>query len=292
MEPPSPSDARVQVAWAADRPYLLAVAAGMLKRHEGAEDVVQEAFARLAASPAAIEDVRGWLLVVTRRLCLDRLDLAENRRTSAAAEPPEPPEPPEGTPDPADRVTLHDEVRGALSVVVDRLSPAERTSFVLHDIFGFPFDAVAGLVGRSPAACRQLARRARLSVGTGSSQAELAGEWPGDTETSALAERFISVCEGGDVHGLVGLLDPEAAGFPMVIGWGPMPRVQGPEAVAGRALHFFGPGAGVSLQPFDLEGRAAVVVRRGEEVVAVVRLDDRAGLIYHLHTFARPSLAR
>jgi RNA polymerase sigma-70 factor, ECF subfamily len=292
MEPPAPSDGRVQVAWAADRPYLLAVAAGMLKRHEGAEDVVQEAFARLAASPAAIEDVRGWLLVVTRRLCLDRLDLAENRRTTAAAEPPEPLEPPGGIPDPADRVTLHDEVREALSVVVDRLSPAERTSFVLHDIFGFPFDAVAGLVGRSPAACRQLARRARLSVGPGSSHAELVTEWSGDTETSALAERFISVCEGGDVHGLIGLLDPEVAGFPVVIGWEPMPRVEGAEAVAGRALHFFGPAAGVSLQPFDLEGRAAVVVRRGEEVVAVVRLDDRAGRIYHLHTFARPSLGR
>jgi RNA polymerase sigma-70 factor, ECF subfamily len=249
MEPPSPGDARVQAAWAADRPYLLAVAAGMLKRREGAEDVVQEAFARL------------------------------------------PPELPWGIPDPADRVILRDEVREALSVVVDRLSPAERTPFVLHDIFGFPFDAVAGLVGRSPAACRQLARRGRLSVGTGSSHAALAGAWSGNTEAADLAERFIAVCEGGDLQGLIGLLDPEAAGFPMVIGWGPMPRVHGAGAVAGRAVHFFGPAAGVSLQPFDLEGRAAVVVRRDEEVVAVVRLDDRAGRIYHLHTFARPSLA-
>jgi len=289
MEPLSPGDAGVQAAWAADRPYLLAVAAGMLKRREGAEDVVQEAFARLAASPDAIEDVRGWLLVVTRRLCLDRLDLAENRRTTAAAEPPEPPG---GVPDPADRVVLHDQVRQALSVVVGQLSPAERTSFVLHDIFGFPFDDVAGLTGRSPAACRQLARRARLSVGTGSSHAALAGAWSGNTETAGLAERFIAVCEGGDVRGLIGLLDPEAAGFPVVIGWGPMPRVHGPEAVAERAMYFFGPAAGVSLHPFDLEGRAAVVVRRGEEVVAVVRLDDRAGRIYHLHTFARPSLDR
>jgi RNA polymerase sigma-70 factor, ECF subfamily len=194
-------------------------------------------------------------------------------------------------------VILHDEVREALSVVDDQLSPAERTSFVLHDIFGFPFDAVAGLVGRSPAACRQLARRARLSVGTGSSPAALAGAalagaLPGNTETAGLAERFVAVCEGGDVHGLIGLLDPEAAGFPVVIGWGPMPRVRGAEAVAGRTMHFFGPAAGVSLQPFNLEGRAAVVARRGEEVVAVVRLDDRAGRIYHLHTFARPSLER
>jgi RNA polymerase sigma factor (sigma-70 family) len=175
MALPSPRDARFQAAWAAHRPYLLAVAAGMLKRQDDAEDVVQEAFARLAtASPDAIEDVRGWLVVVTRRLCLDRLNLAENRRATATAEPPEASG---GTPDPADRMLLHDEVRQALSVVIGRLSPAERTSFILHDIFGFPFDAVAGLVGRTPVACRQLARRARLSVGAGSSHAELAAAW-------------------------------------------------------------------------------------------------------------------
>jgi hypothetical protein len=77
-----------------------------------------------------------------------------------------------------------------------------------------------------------------------------------------------------------------------VIGVGPMPGVRGAAAVAERAMYFFGPSAGVSLQPFDLEGRAAVVVRRGEEVVAVIRLDDREGRICHLHTFTRPSLAR
>jgi RNA polymerase sigma-70 factor (ECF subfamily) len=100
MEPPSPHDALVQAAWAADRRYLLAVAAGILRRQDDAEDVVQEAFARLAAaSPDAIEDVRGWLVVVTRRKCLDRLDLAESRRTTATAEPPEAPD---GRSDPAD----------------------------------------------------------------------------------------------------------------------------------------------------------------------------------------------
>jgi RNA polymerase sigma-70 factor, ECF subfamily len=289
MESPSPGDARVEAAWSADRRYLLAAAAGMLRRRDDAEDVVQEAFARLAASPDPIEDVRGWLVVVTRRLCLDRLDLAEGRRATSTAEPPEAPG---SIPGPADRMMLHDEVHQALSVVIDRLSPAERTSFILHDVFGFPFDAVGGLVGRTPAACRQLARRARLSVGAGSSRAELAGAWSGNTKAADLAERFIAVCEGGDMHGLIGLLDPQVAGFPVVIGLGAMPGVRGAEAVAGRAMHLFGPLAGVSLQPFDLEGRAAVVVRRGEEVVAVIRLDDREGRIFHLHTFARPSLAR
>ena len=292
MEPPSPHDARVQAAWADHRSYLLAVAGGMLKRHEDAEDVVQEAFARLANEARAIGDVRGWLVVVTRRLCLDRLDLAESRRATATAEPPEPSSAPAGTPDPVDRVVLHDEVRQALSVVVDRLSPAERTSFILHDVFGFPFDAVAGLVGRTPAACRQLARRARLSVGTGPYPAGLDDSWPADPTAAGLADRFVAVCEGGDVHGLIGLLDPEAAGFPVVIGVGPMPGVHGAEAVAERAMHLFGPSAGVSLQPFDLEGGPAVVVRQGQEVAAVVRLDARAGRIFHLHTFTRPSLAR
>ena len=290
MRPPSLPDARVQAAWAAHRPYLLAIAAGMLKRQDDAEDAVQEAFARLAAaSPGAVEDVRGWLVVVTRRLCLDRLDLAESRRAIATAEPPEVSG---GVPDPADRTVLHDEVRQALSVVLDRLSPAERTAFVLHDVFGFPFDAVAGLVGRTPAACRQLARRARLSVGAGSSRAELAGAWSGKADAADLTERFIAVCEGGDVHGLIGLLDPDAAGFPVVIGVGPRPGVRGAAAVAERAMQLFGPLAGVSLRPFDLEEQAAVVVRRGQVVAAVIRLDSRGGRICHLHTFARPSLVR
>lgn len=252
----------------------------MLKREDDAEDVVQETFARLAASADAIGDVRAWLVVVTRRLCLDRIDRAESRRTTATAEPPEASG---GVADPADRMLARYEVGQALSVVIDRLSPAERTSFILHDIFGFPFEAVAGLVGRTPTACRQLARRARLSVGTGPYPADLAGARPADAQAAGLAERFIEVCEGGDVHGLISLLDPGVAGFPMVIGLGALPPVRGAVAVAGRALHFFGPSAGVSLQPFDLEGRAAVVVRQYAEVVAVVRLDDRAGRICHLH---------
>jgi RNA polymerase sigma-70 factor (ECF subfamily) len=136
MGPSSSRDARVRAAWEADRGYLLAIAAGMLGRPAEAEDVVQEAFARLAgASTDGIGDIRGWLVVVTRRLCLDRLGSAEARRTTATPELPEAGQ--EGV-DPADRLTLDDEVRRALAVVADRLSPAERTSFILHDIFGFP----------------------------------------------------------------------------------------------------------------------------------------------------------
>ena len=135
-------------------------------------------------------------------------------------------------------------------------------------------------------------RRARRSVGTGLSEAEFAGSWSENTTPAGLAERFIAVCEGGDVNGLIGMLDPEVASFPVVIGLPPMPAVRGAEAVAARVMHRFGPLAGVSMQPFDVEGRAAMVVGRGDEVVAVVRLDDRDGRIIHVHTVARPSLAR
>jgi RNA polymerase sigma-70 factor, ECF subfamily len=284
-------DARVRGAWTADRSYLLAIAVGMLGRPGDAEDVVQEAFARLAAAPIDhIEDVRGWLIVVTRRLCLDRLGSAGARRTTLIPDPSRPK--PSGSAgvaaDPADRLTLDDEVRRALAVVIDRLSPAERTSFILHDIFGFPFDAVADLVGRTPAACRQLARRARLSIRAGSSDAGPSPAQARASGPSGLAERFVAVCHGADVQGLIELLDPEVAGLASVLGLPPLPPVRGPKAVAERIMHFFGPSAGVSLEPFSVEERPAIVARRGRHVVAVVRLDERGGRIFHLQAVARP----
>jgi RNA polymerase sigma-70 factor (ECF subfamily) len=285
MGPSSSRDTRVQAAWKADRAYLFAIAAGMLGRPAEAEDVVQEAFARLVgASIDAIDDVRGWLVVVTRRLCLDRLGSADARRTTATAEPPEMAQ--QGV-DPADRLSLDDEVRHALAVVVGRLSPAERTSFILHDIFGFPFDAVAELVGRTPAACRQLARRARLAIRAGSFPPDVPSTGSQGRVAAGLAERFISVCEGGDLRGLIDLLDPDVAGLATVLGLPPLPAAQGVKAVAERTLFFFGPSAEVSLEPFTVEGRAAVIARRGSHVLAVVRLDERRGRIFHLHAIAR-----
>jgi RNA polymerase sigma-70 factor, ECF subfamily len=283
----SSRDARVRAAWEADRGYLLAIAAGMLGRPGEAEDVVQEAFARLArASIDDISGVRGWLVVVTRRLCLDRLGSADARRTTPT---PGPPESGAESTDPADRLTLDDEVSRALAVVVDRLSPAERTSFILHDIFGFPFDAVAELVGRTPAACRQLARRARLSIRDGSFDTGVPPAGSRVRPAADLADRFIAVCEGGDLRRLIDLLDPGVAGLATVLGLPPLPPVRGVHAVAARALFFFGPSAGVSLEPFTVDGRAAVVARDGSRVLAVVRLDEREGRIFHMHAIARRS---
>jgi RNA polymerase sigma-70 factor (ECF subfamily) len=149
--------------WAAHRRRMLDLSFRMLLDLPDAEDVVQEAFSRLArADVSAIDDPEGWLVVVTSRLCLDRLrtrgrhpttvlDFAEDR-----ADP--------HTLDPAGQVTLVDNVTLAMHTVLGRLSPAERTAFVLHDVFQYSFDEVAIIVGRSPASCRQLASRARRAL--------------------------------------------------------------------------------------------------------------------------------
>ena len=121
-----------------------------------AEDVADEAYSRLVVADA-IADVTGWLITVTGRLCIDRLRSADRQRRAYVG--PWLPEPLLAMPeahavDPADRVTLDDFVRLALLVVLEQLTPAERTTFVLHDLFSIEFDHVAEIVGRSPAACR------------------------------------------------------------------------------------------------------------------------------------------
>jgi RNA polymerase sigma-70 factor, ECF subfamily len=283
MGPSPPRHVRVREAWKSDRPYLLAVAAGMLRRASGAEDIVQEAFARLSsASVEDIDDLRGWLVVVVRRICLDRLASADARLTTATAVPLETSQP---STDPSDRLTLDDEVRQALAIVVERLSPGERTSFILHDIFGFPFEAIAKLVGRTPAACRQLARRARLSIRSGSFDAE-SSETARVQEMSELTERFIAACEGGDVRELVNLLDPDVVGHAMVIGLPPQPPVRGADAVAQSFMYRFGPDSGVVLEPFSLEEQPALIACQEGRVVAVLRLDEHEGRARDLEALA------
>src|SRR5713226_7117184 len=141
---------KISQAYADHRPYLVDLAFRMLGDIGAAEDIVQDAFGRLmGANFGEIEDERGWLIVVTSRLCLDQIRSARSRRERAhdaseiefVAPPPEP-----GLADPADRVTFDDGVRLALLVVLQQLSPAERVAFVLHDIFQMPFDTVAETV--------------------------------------------------------------------------------------------------------------------------------------------------
>src|SRR5690348_2407072 len=127
------------------RRHAIDIAYRMLGSMSDAEDVVQEAFARLLTVDVdAIDDVRGWMVVVVSRLCLDQLRSARSRRENYVGT--WLPEPVVEGADPADRVTLDDTVRMALLVVLERLTPAERVAFVLHDVFGMSFDAVAGVV--------------------------------------------------------------------------------------------------------------------------------------------------
>src|SRR3981081_510841 len=147
--------------------YLINVAYRLLGSVSEAEDVVQEAFARLLrAKVDASGDRRGWLVVVVTRLCLDQLRSARARHEIHPGPSfPEPLAHVAGSgADPAEIVTLDESVRMALLIVLERLTPAERVVFVLHDVFQYSFEEVAPMVDRTPAACRQLASRARRRI--------------------------------------------------------------------------------------------------------------------------------
>jgi RNA polymerase sigma factor (sigma-70 family) len=152
------------------RSYLHAIAFRMLGSHADADDAVQEAWLRLARTGGGIEDLRGWLTTVTGRICLDVL----RRRGVRAEQPLEisvglPPREVAGVwrTDPEEEALLADSVGLALYVVMDALTPAERVSFVLHDVFEVPFGAIATILGRSTAATKMLASRARGRVRLG-----------------------------------------------------------------------------------------------------------------------------
>ena len=297
--PPSAAPT-IDDVWNDDRGYLVALAARMLGDRVEAEDAVQDAFGRLAlVNIDEIDDVRGWMVVVVRRLCLDRIRSAYSRREAATGSAPADDAPTRetvdllgGVTDPADRVTLDEQVQLALSVVLDRLTPAERTSLVLHDVFGFPFEDVAEIVGRTPAACRQLASRARRSVRSGNPLAPPTAR-RGATNASEhreLSERFVAACAGGDLSALVALLDPAVDGEARLCGHGVFASLQGRPMVAQRVLGILGPSQQRTMVPFEIEGEPAVVAFDGSgRLAAVIRFDVEEGLIRHIHTFVTRS---
>ena len=188
----------VEAAWRSHRPYLVNLAYQMLGDVGEAEDVAQEAFLRLSRTdPAQIDDVRGWLTVVAGRLCLDQLRSARARH-ERPDERCSVDDMPSHEADPADRVTLDDEVRDAMLEVLRRLSPGERVAFVLHDVFQMPFEEIAETVGRPVGTCRQLARRARAKfTGTSPRPADVAdAEHQLVTESSS--PRAPTVTSGAD----------------------------------------------------------------------------------------------
>src|SRR6476659_8810687 len=214
----------VEAAWRSHRPYLVNLAYQMLGDIGEAEDVAQEAFLRLSRTDG-IDDVRGWLTVVAGRLCLDQL-----RSARARLETPLPPDRDVAVAqDPADRVTLDDEVSHALMETLRRLSPGERVAFVLHDVFALPFEEIAETVGRPVGTCRQLARRARAKFKSASPRvADVA-----DTEHLLVTEQFITACANGDLEALTAVLDPAVWGVGNILGdLAPPPQInRGPEDV-------------------------------------------------------------
>lgn len=282
-------DEVVSVAWRDHRAFSVDLAFRMLGDINESEDVVQEAFTRLLKADAAqIRDVRGWLVVVVSRLCLDILRSARLRRgvsvpdeeldRKAGVEP--------AGVDPVDRVTLDDSVRSALLVVLRNLSPAERTSFVLHDVFGYEFDAVGSIVGRSPQACRQLASRARQRVHAEARPARFVVQ---PAEHRELVERFISACAGSDVEAMMKLLDPDVVGG---IDWDQRgrPVVQrGSQVVARNALRFIGRESGMTLVSNPIPGAAGLLAFKDGDLIVAFNLEISNGLVTHIEGVRHPA---
>jgi RNA polymerase sigma-70 factor (ECF subfamily) len=184
------------------RPRLLRLAYSELGDVGEAEDVVQEAWLRLErADPETIDNLDGWLTTVVARLALDRLKSARARRETYVG--PWLPEPLVSE-DPADRVTLDESVSYALLTVLEQLSPAERTAFLLHDVFDLPFGDVAEVVGRTPEAVRQLASRARRHVKSEGPRFAASRD-----EHDRAVRAFAQAVADGALEDLVAVLDPD-----------------------------------------------------------------------------------
>ena len=280
----APDDASFARAWREHRPYLVDVAFRMLGDVGEAEDVVQEAFTRLMRTRAGeIENERGWLTVVTSRLCLDQIRSARARRQRLGDVPERASaggDPADG--DPADRVTLDDGVRLALLVVLENLSPAERVVFVLHDVFQIPFETVAETVGRTVVSCRQLARRARLKV----ENAEGSGRFEvPDASHRLITERFIAACTTGDVAALLEVLDPRVSG---TVDLEPGRVVVGADSVSANLMRFWGRGR-ATLVSTSAHGQPVILAFVERQLAGVILLSVRDRLVGKIHVLAEDS---
>jgi len=274
-------------AWREHRGYLLGVAYRLVGSVTEAEDMVQEAYARLLrADIDAIDEVRGWLVVVVTRLCLDHLRSARVKRESQPGQwLPEPLA--VSDVDPADVVAMDESVRMALLIVLERLTPAERVVFVLHDVFDYSFEEIAPMVDRTAAACRQLGSRARRRIQAEEGPPRLTVD---ADEMRRTAERFIAACEGGELQPLLEVLDPA------VVGWadiGDMPPTflqpnVGRDEVAPRVFRFFGPATNTHLTLAVVNGEPGIIARRGGKPFAVIVLSVRDGLVNAIYSIVDP----
>ena len=267
-----------------------------------AEDVVQETYARWYAMSRpqqdAIASPAAWLTTVASRICLDLLGSARARRERYVGEwIPEPlPDRTEwisgrsggGTLDPADRVTLDESINMAFLVVLESMTPAERVAFVLHDVFRYSFAEVAEIVGRTPAACRQLASSARRRV-----RASQAPATP-TAQQAGIVRGFKQAWEAGDIDALIGLLDPDAT----AIGDGgglvsaALRPIEGGAQIARYFVDLAERATGLTLVERTVNGQPGLVLQQDGLTAAVIAFDIAGGRVKHIWAVRNPEKLR
>jgi RNA polymerase sigma-70 factor (ECF subfamily) len=237
----------------------------MLGSLSEAEDAVQEAWLRLnRIETNTIENLGGWLTTVVSRVCLDMLRSRKIRREEPIEQVTQPNVTRGAAPDPEGEAVLADSVGVALLVVLDTLTPAERLAFVLHDLFAMPFDEIGSIVGRSPAAAKQMASRARRRV-RGSSTSPHASR----VRQREVVEAFLRAAREGDLEGLLAVLDPDA-----VIRIDAAARIDAPPEEKGMARE---------LRGASTWAKQFIALSRGLRFVQPALIDGFVGLIFAPH---------
>jgi RNA polymerase sigma factor (sigma-70 family) len=266
----------------AHRGRLKSVAYRMLGSLTEADDAVQEAWLRLSRSNAdEVENLGGWLTTVVGRVCLDMLRSRVARREDPLdVHMPDPIISLDEGVDPEEEAMVADSVGLALLVVLENLAPAERLAFVLHDMFAMPYEDIAPVVGRSPAAARQLASRARRRV-QGTAPAP-------DTDLATqrrIVNAFIAAARGGDLESLVALLDPDVV---LRADTGAMHVLRGPKAVAGQAMAFRRFASAHTARAAVVNGAAGIVSTENGEPRSVLCFTITDGKIVAIDILADP----
>ena len=255
----------------AHRTRLRAVAYRMLGSVAEADDAVQDAWLRFSRADAtSIDNLGGWLTTVVARLCLDRLRTRASRREDLAGlQLPEPLVGPADAAemDPESEAVLADSIGLAMLVVLERLTPAERLSFVLHDTFGLPFDDIGRVIDRTPEAARQLASRGRRRVRGAITPAHVS-----PARQRELVDAFLGAARAGDFEGLLRVLDPEVVRRADVgtlrVPFGSERETRGAAAVAKQALTFRQ--LATHARPATINGTAGLVVFSGGRPFSVL----------------------
>src|SRR6266478_2110327 len=270
----------------AHRTNLKAVAYRMLGSLSEADDAVQEAWLRLSRSDTSgVENLGGWLTTVVARVCLDQLRSRKARgEEPVGARVPDPIVSREDGIDPEQEALLADSVGLALLVVLETLAPAERLAFVLHDMFALPFDEIAPIVGRSPAAARQLASRARRRV-----QGAAAVPDADLTRQREVVAAFLAALRGADFDGLLAMLDPDVVvrADQAAVAPGAPREVRGARTWARQALNFT---RGARFARVALvNGAVGIVLAPRGRLFRVVTFAFAEGKIVHMDVVADPA---